>query len=103
MSGRPASKVKLCPAHEESRITESKEKTMFMTLVGSLQGELLHTGLLCAAGDSSTVGYFVLSETQFALPQIGFSCTQSPLEVRNRSKIRNAGWFCFFESLIVMT
>eukprot|EP00913_Durusdinium_trenchii_P009069 g8528.t1 len=24
--------VKLCPAHEESRITESKEKTMFMTL-----------------------------------------------------------------------
>ena len=28
--------VKLCPAHEESRITESKEKTMFLTLVSSL-------------------------------------------------------------------
>lgn len=27
------SQVKLCPAHEESRITESKEKTMFLTLV----------------------------------------------------------------------
>ena len=26
------SQVKLCPAHEESRITESKEKTVFLTL-----------------------------------------------------------------------
>ena len=32
----PVFQVKLCPAHEESRIMESKEKTMFLTLVSSL-------------------------------------------------------------------